>query len=1030
MRAIVTLILMLLFASSVAVQAAGADVDAPVDFDRDVRPILSNTCYKCHGPDSNKREAELRFDLKNGLFAKRENKAIVVPSKPDMSLLIERITSSDPDLRMPPFDQKQQLTKAQIDTLTRWIKQGAEYADHWSFEVPKSHEFPKVSNAKWPANAIDHFVLARLDREGIAPSTRAKKETLIRRVSLDLTGLPPTLKEVDAFLADDSPHAFEKVVERLLASKRYGEHMALPWLDAARYADSNGYQQDRTRTLWPWRDWVINAFNDNMPYDRFTVEQIAGDLLPNATRDQLVATGFNRNHMLNGEGGRIAEESRVDYVVDRVETTAAVWMGLTVGCARCHDHKYDPITQKEFYQLYAYFNQIDESGRVDAGGNANPVIAVPTAEQESRQSKFNDQLAELNKRLKQATTAELQQAWEKKTSEKLKSKTPTSDWQLVSIKSAKSEQGQTMTTQDDGSVLVTGKNPNNDNYTVEVETNVKNITGIRLETLAHPSFTNKGLARSDSGNFVLTRFAVEAEEGQDKKRGEVKLAKAVADFHQGSLTIDGTIDNNPNTGWAVLHTPDMTITRHAVYTLAKPLPGGTGTKLTIKLLHESKHPLHNIGRFRLSVTNQKTPQLGDSNPSQKQLLAALEKPLAKRNDKEKKLVSDEFRKQDSAVRKLNTEIAEARRQIDTITKQTVRTMIMKDRATNRDTYVLVRGSWNNPDKSEKLQPTTPGSLPPLPKDSPKNRLALANWLVSPENPLTARVTVNRIWQTLFGQGLVKTTEDFGSQGERPSHPQLLDWLASEFVRNKWNVKELIKLIVLSETYQQSSVATPKQIERDRFNLLLGRGARFRLTSHSIRDQALAFSGLLVEKVGGPPVRPYQPAGIWSDLSLGKIKYQRDSGESLYRRSLYTFWRRSVAPTSFFDVASRQVCKVRPSRTNTPLHALTLLNDTIYVEASRKFAERVIKAGGKTSEARLQFAFRTITQRHATEQESQAMLKIFNDVMSSKDTNKENAAKILLIGESPTDKSIDSIELLGYATLMNLLLNLDEVITKE
>ena len=876
---------------------------------------------------------------------------------------------------MPPADEKQQLTPAQIDTLTRWVEQGAVYANHWSFEVPHSPVFPKVSDAKWPKNAIDHFVLAKLDQARIAPSARANKETLIRRVTLDLTGLPPALKEVDAFLADDSATAFEKVVDRLLASRRYGEHFALPWLDAARYADTNGYQQDRTRTLWPWRDWVVNAINSNMPYDQFTIEQIAGDLLENATRDQLVATGFNRNHMLNGEGGRIAEESRVDYVVDRVETTAAVWLGLTVGCARCHDHKYDPISQKEFYQLYAFFNQVDESGGVDADGNANPVLPVPTREQESAQQELQQKIATLNEQLKQTASAAAQHDWEQKTLARLKADQPTSDWQYATVKSAKSEQGQTMTVQDDGSVLVTGENPRNDNYTVAVETDVANITGIQLEALAHPSFTNKGLARSDSGNFVLTKFAVEAAPGGDPPSHEIKLASAVADFHQGSFTIDGTLDNDPKSGWAVLNQPDMTITRHAVFTLAKPLPAGPGTKLTIKLLHESVHPLHNIGRFRLAVTSHATPKLGGSNSEAKQLTAALEKPIKDRSDVEKKLVSDEFRKQDPAVKKLDAEVAATRKQLEEIDKQTVRTMIMRDRPQSRESYVLIRGSWDNPDKSALLQPTTLSCLPAVPEGSPTNRLTLAKWLVAKNNPLTARVTVNRFWQQLFGQGLVTTTEDFGSQGERPTHPELLDWLAAEFVRSNWNTKALIKLIVMSETYQQSSASTAAQLEHDRFNFLLARGSRFRLTAHAIRDQALSLSSLLVEKLGGPPVLPYQPDGVWFDLSLGKTKYQRDTGENLYRRSLYTFWRRSVAPTTFFDVASRQVCKLRPSRTNTPLHALTLLNDTTYVEAGRKLAERVIKEGGDDSTARLQYAFRLATSRHATDKESHQLQTI-------------------------------------------------------
>ena len=1029
-RALPFLAFLLLVPSFAAPQDSTNQASTVVDFDRDVRPILSNTCYKCHGPDSNKREVDLRFDQKSDLFAKRDGNTIVAPNKPNDSLLLQRVTSKDADLKMPPADQKQQLSSDQIATLTRWIEQGATFSNHWSFEVPQARPFPKVSNPKWPCNGVDHFVLAELDQQAMQPSPHANRATLLRRITLELTGLPPTLAELDAFLEDETPQAFEKLVDRLLASERFGEHFALPWLDAARYADSNGYQQDRTRTLWPWRDWVVNALNDNMPYDQFTVEQIAGDLLKNPTTNQLVATGFNRNHMLNGEGGRIAEESRVDYVVDRVETTAAVWLGLTVGCARCHDHKYDPISQKEFYQLYAYFNQIDESGRVDAGGNANPVIAVPTDAQKKGTADLNMQLVQLRERLKTLASSAAQQKWEQATAAKLKTKSPQVDWHVAKVKDMRSAQGQTLTLQADGSVLVTGKNPKNDDYTIELETDVASITGIRLEAIAHPSFTNKGLARSDSGNFVLTRFSVAAKPPGQESLAELKIAKAVADFQQGSLAIAGTLDTNPNTGWAVFNKADMTITRHAVYTFNKPLTAGAGTRLTVKLFHESAHLFHNIGRFRLAVTNLKTPKLSGSSNTDQRLAKALVKPANDRNPADKKFISEEFRKRDPKVAKLNAQIAKATKQLDAVSKQAVRTMVMRDRATPRETYVLVRGVWNAPDKSQQLQPTTLDCLPPLPQAAPKNRLTLANWLVANENPLTARVTVNRIWQQIFGRGLVPTIEDFGSQGDRPTHPQLLDWLATEFVKSKWNTKALVKTIVMSQTYQQSSKASAAQIERDRFNLLLGRGARFRLTAHAIRDQALALSGLLVEKLGGPPVRPYQPAGVWSDLSLGKIKYQRDSGENLYRRSLYTFWRRSVAPTSFFDVASRQVCKVRASRTNTPLHALTLLNDPTYVEAGRNFAQRVLKTDRKTAADRMQLAFRMATCRNPTDKETKQIQVVFDQVSAELKKNSTKVGQLLTIGESKADPTIEHVELAIYTTMMSLILNLDEVITKE
>jgi len=797
---------------SIALLALAGSVCAAepkVEFNRDVRPILSDTCFACHGPDKAKRKGDLRLDVAD------EGKKVVVPGKPEQSELFKRITSHDESERMPPSKAGRQLAKGQIEVLKRWIEQGAEWQPHWAFVAPKVPPLPQVKDSKWPRNGIDHFVLARLQAEGLLPSAEAEKITLIRRVSFDLTGLPPTPKEVDDFLADNSSNAYEKVVDRLLASPRYGERMALDWLDAARYADSNGYQQDRTRTLWPWRDWVIKAFNDNMPYDRFTIEQLAGDLLPNATLDQKVATGFNRNHMLNGEGGRLAEESRVDYVVDRVETTSTVWMGLTLGCARCHDHKYDPFSQKEFYQLYAYFNNISESGSVDRGGNAGPVLKVPSAEQAQRLAKLTAEIADLE----------------------------------MSIKT---------------------KPP----------------------------------------------------------------SPSVADVQR--------------------------------LVLARLLPGASGIALSI--------------------------------PEQ-----AL-KPTG-----------------------IQQQIGARRRELDALNKAIPETMVMDERTPPRTSAVLIRGVYDR--YGEKVEPAVPGTLPALPKDAPKNRLALARWLVAPDHPLTARVAVNRLWQLYFGLGLVKTTEDFGVQGEQPAHPELLDWLATEFVRLKWDLKAMHRLIVTSATYRQSSRSTPTLRERDPDNRLLARGPRARLSSLTIRDQALFASGLLVEKLGGPPVKPYQPPGIWEEMSFNQIRYVQDKGESLYRRSLYIFWRRTVGPTTLFDTASRQVCTVRPSRTNTPLHALILLNDPTYVEAARALGQRLLLEA-KTPDERVILGFRLVTSRRPAEQEQTILKGAVERLLRQYKADPVAAEKLVSIGESPRNSKLDVSELAAYTALASLLLNLDEVITKE
>jgi len=1014
---------------STVITPVQAQSSGTVDFDRDVRPILANTCYTCHGPDANKRKTELRFDVEMSLFGDYDE-PVVVRGKPAASALIARITSGDPDYRMPPVDEKQQLSEQQIDLLKRWVEQGAQYTGHWSFQPVVRPQLPKVDQADWPRNGIDHFVLSRMTERKLTPSERASKETLIRRITLDLIGLPPTLDEVDAFLEDDASQAFEKVVDRLLCSDRFGEHFATAWLDAARYADSNGYQQDRTRTLWPWRDWVIRAFNDNMPFDQFSIEQLAGDQLENASLDQHVATGFHRNHMLNGEGGRIAEESRVEYVMNRVETTGAVWLGLTVGCARCHDHKYDPISQREFYQFYSYFNSIDESGRVDAGGNANPVLPAPTKTQSARKAELVQKLADVQKQLRSVTTAELQRSWETVKLAELSKDDRESVWELLKPGRFVSEQGQTMTLQADGSMLLTGKNPKNDNYEIGFESRLSSITGIRIEAVPHSEFTKGGFARSDSGNFVLTDFSVQAKRSNEKDFSAVRIASAKASFEQGGLKIEKSFDGNSATGWAVHNPSNMRIPRQAVYVFDKPIGGSKGTSLIVRMKHESPHAFHNLSRFRILVTIQSEPKLGSSESGREALVKVLQVEPDKRNEMQKKLVSEAFRKGSAVVVAVQKEIDATKQQQGTLDKQIVRTMVMRDRKDARETFVLNRGVWDQPDKEQPIQPGTPKCLPGLPKDAPQNRRALADWVVSKENPLTPRVVVNRYWQRFFGMGLVTTTEDFGSQGERPTHPRLLDWLAAEFLESGWNVKHMLKLIVMSATYQQSSKATPAMLDVDASNQWLARGARFRLTSQAIRDQALMVSGLLVNKLGGPPVKPYQPLGIWSDLSLGKIKYVQDHGESLYRRTLYTFWRRASSPTMLFDVASRQVCKVRTSRTNTPLHALVLMNDTTYVEAARKLAERVMLEGGASDEERLAYGFRLATCRHTTAAEREVLLGVLTKVRGDYISDNEKVKALLARGESPVNEKLDRNEVAVCAAVMNMILNLDEVITKE
>ncbi|MDC0273315.1 PSD1 and planctomycete cytochrome C domain-containing protein [Planctomycetaceae bacterium] len=1000
-----------------------------IDFNRDIRPILSDKCVFCHGPDKEKRQAVLRLDTQAGSLADLGGYAAIKPGDPDASALVKRILSTDEFEQMPPPDSKRSLSKEEKQLLIEWIKQGAIYQQHWSLVKPERPQLPKIDDQGWPENSIDHFILKKLTEREMLPSAHAERETLIRRVTLDLTGLPPTLEEVDTFLKDDSPNAYERVVDRLLKSPRYGEHMAATWLDVARYSDSNGYQQERTRTMWPWRDWVIRAFNENMPFDQFTIDQLAGDLLENPTRDQFVATGFNRNHMLNGEGGRIAEESRVNYVIDRVNTTSTTWLGLTMACCQCHDHKYDPITQVEFYQFYDYFNHIDETGRVDAGGNANPVLDLPTEPQLHREQELKQKVADLQSQRKNLFAAAKILAWEDRLRESIAADETPQVWQPLTPEQFRSQNKQTHEFKPDGSIFLSGKNPAKDVYEIQYPLAEGHLTGLRIDALHHDSFTNGGLARSDSGNFVLTdvSFKLTSSDGSEVSP---KITSAKADFEQGSLTIEKAYDGNPNTGWAVNNPGKMKNDRSAMFLFESPVAVADKTTFKVSLKFESPHAFHQMNWFRLSASSITKPTLDGKNEIPAEVLAAFKMPPADRTAELKKALNEYYAKNANEVVALDQQIEKTKTSLTNHVKSYLETMVMKELEKPRETYRLQRGAWDNPDKSVRLAGGIPSVLPAMPENATPNRLALARWLVSRDNPLTARVTINRFWQQFFGAGLVKTVEDFGTQGESPSHPELLDWLAVEMMESGWDLKHMVKLIVMSATYQQSSKVTPKQLEFDPYNRFLGRGPRYRLSSLALRDQALFLSGLLHEQEGGKPVKPYQPEGVWLDMTLGKIKYEQDHGDDLYRRSIYIFWRRSVGPTMLFDSTARQVCTVKQSRTNTPLHALTMMNETAYLEAARNMAARVIKEGGDNDLARLGYAFRLATSRQPTEKEQEALVQALNQVRKKMEQDEKAVEQLLAIGESPVGENIDRTELAAYAAMMNLILNLDEVLTRE
>jgi hypothetical protein len=1011
---------------------------SPVDFSRDVQPILSENCYHCHGPDAKAREAKLRLDTKEGMYRTADGITIVKPGDSAGSDLVVRVLSTDKDDMMPPPKSHRTLTEPQKQVLKRWVDEGAPWGEHWAFVAPKKTAAPGITDLRlpltewrsgeggfgdWSANPIDSFILKKLADEKIMPSVEAAPEKLVRRITLDLTGIPPTPEEVDAFVqaaTQNRKAAIEGLVDKLLANPRYGERMVWEWLDAARYADTNGYQGDPTRSMWYWRDWAIKAFNENMPFDRFTIEQLGGDLLEKPTHEQLVATGFHRNHMLNGEGGRIAEETRVENVQDRVETTATVWMGLTFNCCRCHDHKFDPITQKEYYQISAFFNSIDETGSNDAGGLANPVISFASAEQQKvidglggAEAKTKKERDELEKKLR----AE-QPEWEKSlTSGIVEGGTAEPKWTPLIPAEANADQGTVLTIGKDGSVIASGPSPLKDDYLVAYPGTVAGITAFRLEVMTDDSLPKQGPGRApENGNFVLTELVF-----QDYGK-PIALTAVSADYEQSGLTASKVFDGDQKTGWAVdgatgkphtmIFTPGSSIGVGGEHTLAFRFSFQYGRQ-------------HTLGKLRLSVTTDNPALL---QPMPARIRELLVKPAAERSQPEKDELTKYYLDTNTALAAAKKKSDDARTARQNAERSSPRTMVMRERAKPRDTFVLVKGAYDK--FADKVTHGVPSILPQLPEGAPSNRLSLAQWLLAPEHPLTARVTVNRFWQQFFGIGLVKTPDDFGVQGEKPSHPELLDWLAVDFRENGWDVKRLVKMMVTSAAYCQSSRVAPGMAERDPENRLLARGPRYRLPSWMLRDQALAVSGLLVEKVGGPPVKGYQPAGVWEDATFGQIKYSQEHGEALYRRSLYTFWRRIVGPTLFFDVSNRQTCSVKTGKTNTPLHALTTLNDVTYVEAARAFAEHLLKSPVPDDGQRIAEAFRRCTGRRPTDAERGVLVASLNRLRQTYTSDLESAKKLIAIGESKPDPKIDPAELAAWTGFGTVLLNLDETLSKE
>jgi mono/diheme cytochrome c family protein len=917
---------------------------AAVDFAAEIEPVLVKRCSECHGPDAQK--AGLRLDSRAAaLHPAKSGARAVVPGKPSESELVKRLESTDPDEWMPPKGPR--LTEVETAAIRRWIEEGAVWggADatkHWAFRPPVRSEPPTVSDPAWSRNEIDRFVRARLDREGLAPQPEADRATLIRRVTLDLTGLPPTWAEVEAFANDPSPDAYESLVDRLLASPHYGEHLARGWLDLARYADSNGYQVDLARSIWPYRDWVIDAFNRNLPFDQFTLEQLAGDLLPDPTPAQRIATGFNRNTKINDEGGGDAEEYRTKAVKDRVATLGTAWLGLTLNCAECHSHKYDPVSQEEYYRLYAFFNNTTDGGNYSTA----PTLEVPPPDRGPTREYLRSRLDATRRDLAaaEARLPEEQRRWERRVRRR------GDVWQPLALDRVLSTGGSSYTNLADGSVLATGVNPIYDTINAEAETDLDGITAVLLEVLPDPSLPKSGPGRwRESGNFILDEFALAVAPRAGAGGGATNLffRRATADWEQQYYRAEHAIDRNPKTGWAI--GPRFGERHFLIAELETPAGFAGGTKLAFRFEHYHGNS-HCLGRFRLSVTTERDPEAFWPVPDEIAALAAT--PESRRSAEQARQLTAHFRSVSPEVRSLEREIARLERREKELASRKYSTLVMEERKEPepRPTRVHVRGNFLEPGKP--VTPGVPAAFPPLPADVPANRLALARWLVDSANPLTARVTVNRFWERCFGTGLVKTSEDFGRQGEPPSHPELLDWLATEFVRTGWDVKAMQKRIVMSATYRQNPATDATRLEKDYYNRLLSRGPRFRLDAEAIRDHALAVSGLLQPQIGGPSVHPVQIPNLWKEIGflrpeIGMDEWPLDEGPDLYRRAVYTFWRRVCTYPTFatFDAPSRDVCVARRPRTNTPLQALAALNDPTLLEAARAFAQRILAEGG-------------------------------------------------------------------------------------
>ncbi|WP_298863712.1 DUF1553 domain-containing protein [uncultured Gimesia sp.] len=1031
-----------------------------------IRSILSENCFQCHGPDANKRAADLRFDTKDGAFADLDGHKAIVPGDVKQSELLTRISSTDADLKMPPADSGKTLKPEEIALLNRWIQEGAIWQDHWSFVTPKKAAAPIVKQQNWARTPIDQFILSRLEKEGLKPSPEADRRSLIRRVTLDLTGLPPQPKEVEAFVKDQSPNAYEKVIDRLLQSTHYGEHMGRYWLDIARYGDTHGLHLDNYREMWPYRDWVINAFNKNMYYDQFVIEQLAGDLLPNATMDQQIATGFNRCHVTTNEGGAIAEEVYVRNVIDRVETTGQAFMGLTLGCAVCHDHKFDPFTKAEFYQMFAFFNNLDGPAMDGNIKDSPPSLRVPNAKQSKQLKAFKDQIAALDQqgssRIK--TNEPAFQSWLKwkqdiqKTGSNPNLSIPQPDGLLAAYnlnektgaKAVDQVNQKNSATVKGAPKWVAGKFANGFQFAPGSYLDLGK-TGQFAKAIPFSFAIWVKTNGATSGPIVSSINPNSRERGYDLQITKRTLSVRLIDRWPGYAVQVQTKNNEmtPNQWHHVCVTYDGSSKAHGVTIYVD----GKSAELTISsdsfknttplnstnlLLGHSNTKAHLTNgfadEFRIydhELSETEVNQVYFDNQIAPILLLAVDKRSPQQLDLLRQYYLNQF---DSEYRKLLAKKVQIKAQNEKLAQSLPTTLVFRERKEMKEAFNLKRGQYDQ--KGEKVTRKTPSQFPKMAAEWPVNRLGLAKWLVSPNHPLTARVTVNRFWQQLFGVGIVETSEDFGNQGANPVHPELLDWLAVDFQEHHWDIKRFMKQLLMSATYRQRSNVTPALYQKDPKNRLLARGPRFRLDAETLRDQALAVSGLLVPVIGGPSVKPPQPDGLWHAVGYSgsnTVRFTKDAGaDKVYRRGMYTFWKRTSPPPemSTFDAPSRETCTMRRERTNTPLQALLLLNDPQYLEAARALAQRMMKEGGKSPEDHIKFAYLLATAKPIAPKDLTLTLNTFKDMLSHYQADPKAAAKLIAVGESKPDATLNPQELAAWTMIANLIFNLDEVLSKN